>query len=186
MSGLTWDADELDGFLTDDRPFEEQVAAYGSSVAEPAKGIDAADLLALDLPPLRMVVPGLLPEGTTVIASPPKVGKSCLVYQMAVEVAIGGTLFGQRVDTGSVLYLALEDGQRRGQDRLRAALGPRTLPRGRLEVRWSAPAIGEGLEEELTAWLDTHPDAALVAIDTLQKVRQRTSGKRGAVRGRCR
>ena len=145
----------------------------------PSTGIDAADLLAMQLAPLRMVIPGLMPEGTVVIASPPKVGKSCLVYQAAVEIAIGGTFLGERVTSGSVLYLALEDGQRRGQDRLRAALGDRTMPHGRLEVRWSAPAIGEGLEQEIEAWLDAHPDAALVAIDTLQKVRQRSNGKRG-------
>lgn len=144
------------------------------------KGIDAADLLELDLPPLRMIVPDLLPEGTTVIASPPKVGKSCMVYQLAVEVALGGELLGRRVDPGAVLYLALEDGERRGQDRLRAALAGRTMPRGRLEIRWSSPPIGGGLEEDITTWLDEHPDTAVVAIDTLQKVRQRTTGKRGA------
>jgi hypothetical protein len=144
------------------------------------KGIDAADLLALELPPLRMIVPDLLPEGTTILAAPPKVGKSCLVYQIAVEVAIGGELLGRRVETGSVLYLALEDGARRGQNRLRAALADRTMPAGRLEVRWSAARIGEGLEEEITEWLDGHPDAAVVAIDTLQKVRAKSNGKRGA------
>ena len=145
-----------------------------------ASGIDAADLLALELAPLRMVVPDLLPEGMTVLASPPKVGKSCLVYQLAVEVALGGELLGRRVDPGSVLYLALEDGARRGQDRLRAALAGRTMPRGRLEVRWTSPPIGDGLEEDVTVWLDEHPDTAVVAIDTLQKVRRPTNGKRGA------
>lgn len=148
-------------------------------VSEVRRGIDAADLLALELPPLRLIVPGLLPEGTTILASPPKVGKSCLVYQVAVEVAIGGELLGQRVTPGSALYLALEDGQRRGQARLRAALGDRTMPRGRLEVRWSARPIGEGLEDDVARWLDTRRDAALVAIDTLQKVRPRSSGRRG-------
>jgi hypothetical protein len=143
-------------------------------------GMDAADLLALDLPPLRWLVPDLIPEGTTILAARPKVGKSCLVYQMAVEASIGGSLLGRRVTPGSVLYLALEDGKRRGQDRLRAALGGRTMPHGRLEVRWDAHKIGEGLEEDLTAWLDGHPDAVMVAIDTLGKVRPTTSGRQGA------
>src|SRR5688500_16843572 len=115
-------------------------------------GIDAADLLDLQLSPLRWIVPELLPEGTTILAAPPKVGKSCLVYQLAVEIAIGGEVFGRRVDPGAVLYLALEDGQRRGQDRLRAALEGRTMPRGRLEVRWSSRLIGEGLEDDLDRW----------------------------------
>jgi hypothetical protein len=148
-------------------------------LARDAGGVDAADLLALDLAPLAWIVPDVLPEGTTIVAAPPKVGKSCLVYQAAVEVAIGGELLGRRVTPGAALYLALEDGQRRGRDRLTSALAGRTMPRGRLEIRWSARRIGEGLEAEIEAWLDAHPDARLVAIDTLQRVRPATNGKRG-------
>lgn len=143
-------------------------------------GMDAADLLALDLPPLKWIVPGLIPEGTSILAAPPKVGKSCLIYQLSVEAAIGGTLLGRRVEPGSVLYLALEDGKRRGQERLRVALAGRTMPRGRLEIRWSCANIGKGLEEEIKAWLDLHPDALLVAIDTLGKVRPHSDGRRNA------
>ncbi len=143
-------------------------------------GMDAADLLALDLPPLRWVVPDLLPQGTTILAAPPKVGKSCLVYQIAVEAAIGGDLLDRRVLPGAVLYLALEDGKLRGQGRLRAALNGRTMPRDRLEVRWDAPNIGEGLEESIGEWLNDHPDAAMVAIDTLGKVRGASDGRRNA------
>lgn len=143
-------------------------------------GIDAADLLSLELPPLAWIVPDVLPEGTTIAAAPPKVGKSCLVYQIAVEVALGGELFGRRVTSGSALYLALEDGKRRGQQRLVTALGERTLPRGRIEVRWSARKVGQGLEDDLAAWLDAHPDARFVGIDTLGRVRGRSNGKRSA------
>lgn len=159
---------------------DPRIIDYGLNHPDASSAIDAVDLLALQLPPLRMIVPNLVPEGTTVIASPPKVGKSCFVYQTSVEVALGGELFGQRVASGSVLYLALEDGRRRGRERLQAALEGRTLPRGRLTVQWGARKIGEGLEEDIAAWLDGHPDAALVAIDTLGKVRPRTTGKRNA------
>jgi hypothetical protein len=156
----------------------------GAAVEEPDRragpGIDAADLLLLDLAPLRWIVPDLLPEGTTVLAASPKVGKSCLVYQLVIEVSIGGDLLGRRVTPGSCLYLALEDGQRRGQDRLRTALAGRTLPAGRLEIRWEARHIGKGLEDDLTAWLDAHADAAVVAIDTLQKVRAHADSRRNA------
>jgi hypothetical protein len=145
-----------------------------------ASSIDATDLLELDIPPLEWIVPNLLPEGTTVLAGPPKLGKSCLVYQIAVEVALGGELLGRRIEQGDVLYLALEDGKRRGQTRLRAALGDRGMPRGRLEVRWSAAKLGEGLEVELLDWLDQHPDARMVAIDTLQRVRTRGDSRRNA------
>lgn len=143
-------------------------------------GIDAADLLALDLPPLRWIVPDLLPEGTAVIAAAPKIGKSWLVYQIAIEAALGGELLGRRVTPGSVLYYALEDGQRRGQDRLRTVLAGRTMPAGRLEVRWNANTIGHGLEDDIAAWLDEHQDAAMVAIDTLGKVKPDGDARKSA------
>jgi biotin operon repressor len=159
-------------------------APAASAAAAPARAagsrMDAADLLALDLAPIRWIVPGLIPEGTTILAAPPKVGKSCLVYQIAVEASIGGDVLGRRVTPGSVLYLALEDGRRRGQQRLLAALASRTMPRGRLEVQWEARAIGAGLEEDIREWLDSHPDAVMVAIDTLGKVRPASDGRRNA------
>jgi len=154
--------------------------AHAAPQPKASTRIDAADLLALSLRPLRWVVPDIIPEGTTILAAPPKVGKSCLIYQIAVEAAIGGDLIDRRVTPGSVLYLALEDGKRRGQARLLAALAGRTMPRGRLEVQWDAPNIGAGLEEEIHAWLDSHPDAVMVAIDTLGKVRGASSGRRNA------
>lgn len=170
--------------------FERATAKLAERLGPPARrpdvrralgpGIDAADLLALDIAPLRWIVPDLIPEGTTILAAPPKVGKSCLVYQIAVECAIGGELLGRRVTPGAVLYLALEDGKRRGRDRLLVALDGRTMPHGRLEVRWDANRIGAGLEDDIRAWLDEHPDAAMVAVDTLGKVRPRSTGKQGA------
>ena len=184
---LEYERDLVQGRPTLEEQFDALIAAElaTEAAAAPATrrapaGIDAADLLELQLPPLRWVVPELIPEGTTVLAAPPKVGKSCLVYQIAVECAVGGAVLGRRATPGSVLYLALEDGQRRGQDRLKAALAGRTMPRGRLEVRWSAPRIGEGLEDELAAWLDEHPDAVMVALDTLGKVRPNGDGRRNA------
>jgi hypothetical protein len=54
------------------------------------------------------------------------------------------------------------------------------MPRGRLEIRWSARRIGAGLEDDIARWLDGHPDAVLVAIDTLGRVRPRSDGRRNA------
>jgi hypothetical protein len=142
--------------------------------------MDAADLLRLELPPLRAIVPDIIVAGTTVLAAPPKIGKSVLCYQLAVEVALGGTLLGRQCVRGSVLYLALEDGKRRGQDRLRAALNGRRMPAGRLSVGWDAPVIGGGLEEKIEVWLAAHDDAALVMIDTVQKIRGKSDGRRNA------
>lgn len=142
----------------------------------------ARELLDADLPELRWVVPGLLPEGTTVLAARPKIGKSWLAYQIAIGVALGSTVLGQRASRGSSLYLALEDGPRRGQGRLRDILrqmGVRAVPEG-LEVAFEWPRMGEGCEELITAWLDAHPDAVTVWVDTLARIRPKSTGRRNA------
>mgnify|MGYP003779546527 CR=1 FL=1 len=76
--------------------------------------VSARWLMAQDFPPLEYVVPGLIPEGLTLLAAAPKIGKSWLVLGLGIACASGGYAFGQLpVDRRPVLYLALEDGQRR-------------------------------------------------------------------------
>ena len=144
-------------------------------IHERGDAVDAADLLTKDLPPLRWAVPGLLPEGLGILAAPPKAGKSVLAYQLAVELTLGHSILGRNVERRPVLYYALEDGERRSQDRVRAALGDRTLPRG-LMLRWDAPRIGAGLEDEISTYLEANP-FGVVILDVLSKVRP--SGKAG-------
>lgn len=136
-----------------------------------SKAIRAEDLLRLEFPPLRWVVPDLIPEGTTILAAEPKIGKSSLVYQVCVEIACDGALLGRKVACGNVLYLALEDSPRRGKTKIMAALDGRGLPTDRLEIWWNAPVIGDGLEEKLREWIDARPNPVLIAIDTLERVR---------------
>jgi RecA-family ATPase len=55
-------------------------------------------------------VPGIVCEGLSLLAGPPKVGKSWLSLDLALSVAGGGKAFGAiPVQPGPVLYLALED-----------------------------------------------------------------------------
>jgi RecA-family ATPase len=64
--------------------------------------------LAIDFKPPRWAVPGLLPEGLTIIAGNPKAGKSWLVLDFCVAVASGGNALGNiACEPGDVLYLAL-------------------------------------------------------------------------------
>jgi len=147
-----------------------------------SKSIRGEDLLLLNLPPLKWIVPDLIPEGTTLLAAPPKIGKSSLIYQACVEIACDGALLGRKVARGSVLYLALEDGPRRGQTKLRTALAGRKLPPDTLEIWWNAPAIGEGLEERLAEWVEGQDNPVLVAIDTLERIRPESDPRTNAYR----
>ncbi len=83
--------------------------------------VSARWLMSQTFPPLEYVVPGLIPEGLTVLAAPPKIGKSWLVLGLGVAAASGGYALGHlRVTERPVLYMALEDGHRRLQGRLRS------------------------------------------------------------------
>jgi hypothetical protein len=79
----------------------------------------ADDILLADYPDPIWAVPDLMPVGLTILAGRPKVGKSWLAMQIACAVASGGMVFNNQVGQGKVLYLALEDSDRRLQQRMR-------------------------------------------------------------------
>src|SRR6516165_6488330 len=69
----------------------------------------AADLQHLTFPPLNNVVPGLIPEGLTLLAGKPKVGKSFMCLDVALAVAMGGGCLNHQCEQGDVMALFLED-----------------------------------------------------------------------------
>ena len=74
--------------------------------------------------PLEYAVDGIVPEGMGLLVGPPKKGKSWLVANIGLAVARGGFALGAiRTTQRPVLYLALEDGDRRLQSRFRRLLG---------------------------------------------------------------
>jgi DNA-binding transcriptional ArsR family regulator len=142
--------------------------------ARPRTAWTAADLMATDFPPPRWAVPGLICEGVTLLTGPPKVGKSWLSLGLAVAVASGTEAMGKvRVQQGPVLYLALEDTARRLKSRLGKVLGDATPPKGLTFMTECAPFPAGAAEVGL--WLDEHPDARLVIVDVLAKVRGATA-----------
>jgi AAA domain-containing protein/IclR-like helix-turn-helix domain-containing protein len=143
---------------------------------KPVATITAAELLTKRLPALRSAAPGILPEGLGILAGRPKIGKSWLGLDFAVAVAGGGKVLGKiSAEQGDVLYLALEDGERRLQSRLGALVD--AAPAG-LEFATAWSRLDEGGLELLDRWLGSHPNARLVMIDTLKRVRPR--GRRDA------
>ncbi len=138
----------------------------------------AAELIARELPPVSWAVRDLLPEGASILAGKPKIGKSWLVLALCVAVATGGVALGtKRVEQGEVLYLALEDNERRLQKRLKKLLTDGTVPTD-LTIALNWPRLDKGGVEALADWLEDHPDARLVVVDTFKKIRPRTNSNR--------
>jgi len=137
------------------------------------EGMTFAELLDQDLPPVKWVIPGLIPIGLTLLAGKPKIGKSWLAVAVSVAVAKGERALGQYLCAeGDVLHLALEDTKRRFQNRVKKLLGDAPPPtRAHIFIRWRK-VEKEGLAK-LREWLQDHPKARLVVIDTLAKMRPR-------------
>jgi AAA domain len=122
-----------------------------------------------DFPPLRYAVPGVIPEGLTLDVGAPKIGKSWLVLGCGLAKASGGVaLSAIPVDAAPVLYLALEDGDRRMQDRCRILLEGEPIPAAFDYLTRVEPGR---VIDTIAAWLARHPGAApFVILDTLGKV----------------
>jgi RecA-family ATPase len=80
--------------------------------------IDGNTLLEREYEPLQFAVEKILPHGLFILAGSGKIGKSWLSLDLCVNVATGGRLWDFSSERGGVLYLALEDGYPRLQDRL--------------------------------------------------------------------
>jgi hypothetical protein len=116
------------------------------------------------------IIDGLLYAGTYLFVGAPKVGKSFLMAQLAYHVSMGLTHWGYPVKQATVLYLALEDTQRRLQERLFRMFG--TDRAEKLHFSIHAKQLGSGLDEQLQKFVREHPDTKLIIIDTLQKIRE--------------
>ena len=99
-------------------------------------------------------------------------------YGACDDEAQGNSIWGLPTLQCDVLYLSLEDTQRRIKDRLYNLTD--SAP-DNLYFAVTSGLIGGGLEEQITDFLTEHPATKLVIIDTLQKVRDSkgSAGKAG-------
>lgn len=141
--------------------------------------ITAADLQKKDLPPIKFIVDRLITVGLSILASPPKYGKSWMVLALCLAVASGGRFLGYTTNQCGCLYLALEDSQRRLKTRMNKLLAGKPAPAG-FHFATTASPIDGGLFDELEDFLKKHPDTGLIVVDTLQRVRGASHGKEGA------
>jgi hypothetical protein len=162
------------------RDVEDRVRSFAGEAGDHMPTtFTAAELHAMELPPIKWTIPDILPEGVTILAGKAKIGKSFLAFGLCVAVASGGDALGRvPVGRGSVLYLALEDNRRRLQKRLRGMVAERKAP-GNLHIAIEWPRLDEGGTDRLDEWLTDNPDARLVVIDILKSIRPRGTGSTG-------
>ena len=84
------------------------------------KSITAGALLATPIPPVKWIIPGLLPAGLALFAGPSKAGKSWLTLWICLQILQGKSVWGREIEPRTVLYFSLEDTLSRLQERLPA------------------------------------------------------------------
>lgn len=141
---------------------------------KPKFGFSAEELGTMSFAPIKWVVPGYVPEGCSILAGRPKLGKSWLVLDIALAVARGHYCLGDVECTkGEVLYLALEDNQRRLKSRIEKVSPPlcenRWPPELTFATEW--PRCDEGGLERLRGWIESKTNPRLIVVDVLAQFR---------------
>jgi hypothetical protein len=178
------DADQVQAAMSEGvaRAERPKTNSHGSSAAPALSSdwwrhelIDPWKLCEQKFPDLRYVVPGLFPEGVTLLASRPKLGKSWLLLQIGLNLARGTSTLvsSDNPPSGDVLYLALEDSPRRVKRRMQKHCGtnrdawPRQFTPA---TKWRR--LDQGGLDGIRQWCNSVEKPTLVIIDTLKRVRQ--------------
>ena len=140
--------------------------------------VSASDLLAREYEPLVEIVQGLIAPGLFILAGAPKTGKSWLSLDLAVSVSKGEPLWNQETVKSDVLYLALEDPERRIRNRLQSMTDGEI---GNLYFATDVEPIGAGFEEQIAAFLENNKNVKMIIVDTFGKARSVNTGKWGYI-----
>ena len=129
---------------------------------------DAYSLMAAPPKEVTMIVEDCLHVGCTILAGPPKVGKSYLSLGLGIGVATGGRFIGAReiLRPGRVAYWALEESETRTAKRLRQLIETTSINLQNLEFMYALKPMFSGGLEDISAYCEKYrPD--VVVIDTL-------------------
>ena len=163
---------------TNNQSAGSQTAAKRRSDAEAAPKLithSAQEVQAANYPPLICAVKDILPQGLCILAGPSKICKSWMVLDLCLSVAAGKPFLDRETYQMDCLYVSLEDGYRRIQDRMNKLLAGEPAPPG-LDYAIKCAKMADGLFEHLGDYMASHPKTGLIVIDPLQCVRDKNSG----------
>ena len=129
--------------------------------------------------PAVYLVEDMVSPGMGFVVAPPKFGKSWFALDLALSVATGTEFFGKKTQKAGVLYYALEDNDRRLQERMDQV----AAERDDLDLFFhteEAPGLDNGLFDDIDDQIKQHPEIKLVVIDTFQKIRGQAKRNEGA------
>jgi hypothetical protein len=144
------------------------------------KPVDAYALMKQQIVEPTLVIEDCLHSGCTILAGPPKAGKSYLTLGLAISVATGGKFIGARdvLKPGRVAYWALEESSHRTAKRLHQLVENVTIHLQNIEFMYELkPMFQGGLEDIATYCEKARPN--VVVIDTLMAF---VTGDRGSRR----
>lgn len=140
-----------------------------------AKGITGKDLLMKKFESIGWIVPDILPNvGAYLLAGKQKMGKSWFALALALACTQGGKFLNRDIPKTNVLYLGLEDSERRMQSRILTLQPDVDRNPGALDsIRFfhgtdNVPRLDQGFFEFIDPYLN---DVGFVVIDILQKIR---------------
>lgn len=148
--------------------------AASDFVAETLSVVSAADLNSKVYARPPFIVDGFLCAGLTLLAAPPKTGKSFLALDLACSIAEGTPFWGFKTVKGDVLYCDLEGAAWRTQERL-PIVGRKTridCPE-LLSMAYKVAPVDNGLIDQLQSWIASAKSPRLIIIDTLAHVKGR-------------
>ena len=135
--------------------------------------ISAFDLQNKEFEERYYAVQDMIPEGETIIAAPPKTGKSWLMLDMCLKVAEGKPFLNFDTNKSDTLYLALEDGDSFEQERLNIVTSGAPAPKNFHFVFSNVMPMNEGFLLQLEELLKELPSVKVIVIDTLQFIKYR-------------
>ena len=137
--------------------------------------IDGISLMEMEFSPPVVIVKNLFHTGLSVIAGPPKEGKSWWCLNLSLSVATGTEIIGFETNKCEVLYLSFESKQEELQHRLNILLDGEPMPNG-VHFCTDIKTLDNGLLDFLQDTINQYPNIKLIIIDTLQFIRSTKTG----------
>lgn len=125
------------------------------------------NLLNKKFPDIRYVCNPYVPEGLTILAGRPKIGKTTLARGLMAAASSSDEFLGKKCEVTNSLFLSLEESERLVRRKFSTISNANT---DRIDLQFSWPRGEEGVNA-LRDYLFMNPEIKLVVIDSLSKFR---------------